>query len=139
MTCPATTSVGQAFTAYERRRLIGRGVILPPLTGNSCSPSAERPDSGRSGREAIAVERAPFAAQPPARRRDVAVVQFIDERVECRAMVHVAKMRDFMRNGRAPDKIGRAHVRTPVTNAPHVCRLLLEKKKLNSINRKTPE
>ena len=33
MTCPATTSVGQAFTAYERKRLIGRGVILPPLDG----------------------------------------------------------------------------------------------------------
>src|SRR3546814_8508979 len=27
------------------------------------------------------------------------------------------------------DQIGRAHVRTPVTNAHHVCRLLLEKKK----------
>src|SRR3546814_11648190 len=78
MTCPATTSVGQAFTAYERRRLIGRGVILPPLTGNSCSPSAERPESGRSGREAIAVERAPFAAQPAPRRRAVADVTFLD-------------------------------------------------------------
>src|SRR3546814_2780119 len=29
----------------------------------------------------------------------------------------------------APRKIGRAHVRTPVTNAHLVCRLLLEKKK----------
>src|SRR3546814_4459579 len=29
------------------------------------------------------------------------------------------------------DKIGRAHVRTPVTNAHLVCRLLLEKKKTN--------
>src|SRR3546814_6582221 len=28
MTCPATTSVGQAFTAYERKRLIGRGVKI---------------------------------------------------------------------------------------------------------------
>src|SRR3546814_6491979 len=28
-----------------------------------------------------------------------------------------------------PDKIGRAHVRTPVTNAHLVCRLLLEKTK----------
>src|SRR3546814_5182730 len=27
------------------------------------------------------------------------------------------------------NEIGRAHVRTPVTNAHHVCRLLLEKKK----------
>src|SRR3546814_4364101 len=33
MTCPVTISVGQAFTAYERKRLIGRGVILPPLDG----------------------------------------------------------------------------------------------------------
>src|SRR3546814_9540377 len=31
--------------------------------------------------------------------------------------------------GLAPSKIGRAHVRTPVTNAHLVCRLLLEKKK----------
>src|SRR3546814_7514808 len=29
------------------------------------------------------------------------------------------------------DKIGRAHVRTPVTNAHPVCRLLLDKKKTN--------
>src|SRR3546814_8704362 len=32
-----------------------------------------------------------------------------------------------------PDEIGRAHVRTPVTNAHLVCRLLLEKKKTNTI------
>src|SRR3546814_1816306 len=35
---------------------------------------------------------------------------------------------------RALDEIGRAHVRTPVTNAPLVCRLLLEKKKENITN-----
>src|SRR3546814_8895002 len=29
-------------------------------------------------------------------------------------------------------QIGRAHVCTPVTNAPHVCRLLLEKKPYNN-------
>src|SRR3546814_8272389 len=32
------------------------------------------------------------------------------------------------------DEIGRAHVRTPVTNAHLVCRLLLEKKKQNTKN-----
>src|SRR3546814_15803882 len=31
-------------------------------------------------------------------------------------------------------EIGRAHVRTPVTNAHLVCRLLLEKKKYNHLN-----
>src|SRR3546814_8040667 len=36
-----------------------------------------------------------------------------------------------------PEKIGRAHVRTTVTNAHLVCRLLLEKKKKNiTINKK---
>src|SRR3546814_8095044 len=33
------------------------------------------------------------------------------------------------RRPRGRDEIGRAHVRTPVTNAQLVCRLLLEKKK----------
>src|SRR3546814_2321718 len=35
--------------------------------------------------------------------------------------------------GRDPAKIGRAHVRTPVTNAHLVCRLLLEKKNTNNM------
>src|SRR3546814_1651306 len=34
------------------------------------------------------------------------------------------------------EEIGRAHVRTPVTNAHLVCRLLLEKKKINIKNLK---
>src|SRR3546814_5731797 len=37
---------------------------------------------------------------------------------------------------RSSSKIGRAHVWTPVTNAQHVCRLLLEKKK-KILNKKT--
>src|SRR3546814_2599778 len=36
---------------------------------------------------------------------------------------------DRPRAGRDLNQIGRAHVLTPVTNAPLVCRLLLEKKK----------
>src|SRR3546814_7872487 len=35
----------------------------------------------------------------------------------------------FLRGGGNPDKIGRAHVCTPVTNAQIVCSLVLEKKK----------
>src|SRR3546814_8557025 len=42
------------------------------------------------------------------------------------------------RKAPAPLKIGRAHVCTPVTNAPLVCRLLLEKKK-KILQIKTPQ
>src|SRR3546814_9355891 len=41
---------------------------------------------------------------------------------------HFVKVIEALRR-RAPNKIGRAHVCTPVTNAHLVCRLLLEKKK----------
>lgn len=33
MTCPVAVTAGQAFTAYENRRPIGTGVVLPPLAG----------------------------------------------------------------------------------------------------------
>src|SRR3546814_5629764 len=38
-------------------------------------------------------------------------------------------------DGSPLDQIGRAHVRTPVPNAPLVYRLLLEKKKINNITK----
>src|SRR3546814_7272179 len=41
--------------------------------------------------------------------------------------------RDRSRN-RSRNQIGSAHVRTPVTNAHLVCRLLLEKKNYNTLN-----
>src|SRR3546814_9163956 len=42
------------------------------------------------------------------------------------AAAHVGEV-DLERDHLAPAEIGRAHVGTPVTNAPLVCRLLLEK------------
>src|SRR3546814_9055553 len=44
---------------------------------------------------------------------------------------YAMKLFGAMRLSRAawPDQIGRAHVRTPVTNAPLVCSILLAKKK----------
>src|SRR3546814_1242225 len=40
----------------------------------------------------------------------------------------------FPKRRSLPPKIGRAHVCTPVTNAHLVCRLLLEKKKIKTLN-----
>ena len=52
---------------------------------------------------------AAFAAQPCARRADVAVVQIVDQRVKGRAMVHMPQMRDLVRDHRTADRIGRLH------------------------------
>src|SRR3546814_10737216 len=52
---------------------------------------------------------------------------FVDRQLIIRKLVHAAKAEGFWQE--APDigEIGRAHVRTPVTNAHLVCRLLIEK------------
>src|SRR3546814_6929318 len=51
------------------------------------------------------------------------------------AIVEDQEFRPWLHDARAKGliEIGRAHVRTPVTNAHHVRRLLLEKKKTNNI------
>lgn len=55
------------------------------------------------------MECAALAAQPGARKRDIAVVQFVYERVKGAAMIHMAQMRDLMRNGRPANMIRRHH------------------------------
>src|SRR3546814_5970980 len=48
-----------------------------------------------------------------------------------------AFQRSLANQGRESQEIGRAHVRTPVTNAHLVCRLLLEKKNTTHHTRET--
>src|SRR3546814_5919515 len=50
-------------------------------------------------------------------------------RLGLQSMDRLFQRKNFLRLAAEPPEIGRAHVRTPVTNAHLVCRLLLEKKK----------
>src|SRR3546814_8868038 len=77
--------------------------------------------------------------QPPARRRLRHLVELFRGHDRPRAAALYARLRPWWGEGNRawlfdnerdqPDQIGRAHVCTPVTNAPLVCRLLLEKQK----------
>src|SRR3546814_961552 len=53
--------------------------------------------------------------------------------------IHIVGANDGAVVCNQPNKIGRAHVWTPVTNAHLVCRLLLEKKTTNKQTHKQPE
>src|SRR3546814_8098614 len=55
-------------------------------------------------------------------------LNYLIESFELDIVIADYRVRGFTRDIKGK-KIGRAHVRTPVTNAPHVCRLLLEKNK----------
>src|SRR3546814_3902975 len=59
-----------------------------------------------SATEPVSMQVAPFAAQPGARGGDVAIVQFADQRVKGRTMIHVPQMRDLVRDGGAADMVG---------------------------------
>src|SRR3546814_9128125 len=61
-------------------------------------------------------------------------------RVLIRPAISAAPALVKVRHRIAPgSKIGRAHVRTPVTNAQSVCRLLLEKKKIKEKEEKNED
>src|SRR3546814_10201213 len=81
-----------------------------------------RPIYGHGHQLAIDLSQHAMLIRPPLRKAR--------EIIENLCRIGMENMRAILMNEDARE-IGRAHVETPVTTAPHVCSILLEKKKQN--------
>src|SRR3546814_9797051 len=126
-----------AWMAFERRDRTSDGQFVGAVvtTGIYCKPScpARRPKrenvlffpDGAAAR--AAGYRACLRCKPDEVARDRVAVDRALALME--GAEHMPKLEDLAAPvGYAPHQIGRAHVCTPVTNAPVVCCLLLDKK-----------
>src|SRR3546814_1200634 len=115
------SDAGDGFTHLQPRRRFLQSGLLPP---DRQAESGLKPEIAGQRPPAHADEAGPFV--------DRAIVRRIGEdRMTDGHQAGIARRDDgfFRSDVGAEFEIGRAHVWTPVTYAPLVCRLLLEKKK----------
>src|SRR3546814_1448098 len=67
--------------------------------------------------------------QPPGAQDGCGVLRLPGRTAHWRALIHQSEQHLLSRRWQL-DEIGRAYVKTTATNAPHVCRLMLVKKKI---------